>query len=183
MDDSEQLETAESLIEPTTTSRRGLIMGLGGFIVAGTAGFFLLDASSKEDQNGFPSIDVENPDGTRSSLADLAGTPLVLNFFASWCAPCRAEMPDLEAVAQEVSGRVRFFGLAIPPSTDEAATMVAETGVTYDWAIDTQSEALAHFEGAAMPTTVFIRANGSISENHSGILNADDIRAQVARLL
>jgi thiol-disulfide isomerase/thioredoxin len=185
VDGPETSRADESVIEPATTSRRGLMIGLGGFIVAGTAGFFLLGSNADTDDGpaGFPDLTFDRPDGSTGTLAEFAGTPMVLNLFASWCAPCRAEMPDLEAVSQEVSGRVRFFGLAVPPSSDEAAGMIEETGVTYDWGIDSKSAALTHYEGAAMPTTVFIRADGVVRDAHSGILSADDIRARVASLL
>jgi cytochrome c biogenesis protein CcmG, thiol:disulfide interchange protein DsbE len=82
-----------------------------------------------EGGGDLPSSEVEMADGTTMALTDvLDGRLLVVNFFASWCAPCRAEMPDFAAV-QATSDRVGFLGLALQDTKDGAAKLVELTGV------------------------------------------------------
>ena len=63
-------------------------------------------------------------DGGDQSLADFRGTPLVVNFFAAWCVPCIAEMPDFQTVFEEVEGEVAFLGLSQDTSADAALELV-----------------------------------------------------------
>jgi thiol-disulfide isomerase/thioredoxin len=107
------------------------------------------------------------------------GRPVVLNFFGSWCAPCVREMPDLEAVSQDLSGDVVFLGLAERESSEDSLEIVETTGVTYDIGRDPGGDILTAFEGLAMPTTVFIAADGTITSVHSGALTADDLRERI----
>ena len=107
------------------------------------------------------------------------GRPLVLNFFGSWCAPCVQEMPDLEAVSQELIDDVVFLGLAERDTPEDALAIVERTGVTYDIGNDPGGDVLAAYQGLAMPTTVFIAADGTITSLYSGALTADDLRSRI----
>lgn len=129
------------------------------------------------------SLTIEMFDGETVRLADLRGQPLVLNFFASWCPPCLAEMPDFEAVHQEVAGDVAFLGAAMQDDSRELALGVVEqTGVTYDLAWDPAGDLFRAFGGFNMPTTVFIDADGRFIQRHNGILSIDQLRTAVEDL-
>jgi thiol-disulfide isomerase/thioredoxin len=122
----------------------------------------------------------EQPDGTPATLADVAaGGPLVVNFFASWCGPCKAEMPDFEAVSQAVGDQVTFLGLAVHDAADAAQGIIDETGVTYPWGLDSD-DLLVEFDGIGMPTTVFFAPDGEYIESHVGVLSADELEAKLA---
>jgi thiol-disulfide isomerase/thioredoxin len=108
-----------------------------------------------------------------------AGRPMVLNFFGSWCAPCVQEMPDLQSVSQELAAEVVFLGLAERDTVENALQIVDRTGVTYDIGRDPGGGILTAFEGLAMPTTVFIAADGTITSVHSGALTAEDLRTRI----
>lgn len=112
-----------------------------------------------------------------------AGRPMIVNFFGSWCAPCVQEMPDLQSVSEEMAGEVVFLGLAERDTVEDALEIVDRTGVTYDIGRDPGGDILTAFEGLAMPTTVFIAADGTITSVHSGALSADDLRTRIAREL
>jgi cytochrome c biogenesis protein CcmG, thiol:disulfide interchange protein DsbE len=129
------------------------------------------------------SLTIEMFDGQTETLADFRGQPLVLNFFASWCPPCLAEMPDFETVHQEVDGEVAFLGAAMQDDSRELALGVVEqTGVTYELAWDPAGELFRAFGGFNMPTTVFIDADGRFVNRHNGILTIDQLRAAVEDL-
>jgi cytochrome c biogenesis protein CcmG/thiol:disulfide interchange protein DsbE len=109
--------------------------------------------------------------------------PVVLNFFASWCAPCLREMPAFEAVHQELGDRVTFLGLAYQDNSDRALEMVERTGVTYPSYADAGGRAITYFGGINMPTTVFIGADGEVAGVTSQPLTERQLRDQVNELL
>jgi cytochrome c biogenesis protein CcmG/thiol:disulfide interchange protein DsbE len=116
-------------------------------------------------------------------LADRAGSPIVLNFWASWCVPCRREMPAFEAVHRDYAGRVAFIGVNHQDGRAEALDLLAETGVTYPTVYDPQGVIAYDYDLFGMPTTVFIDANGRIVGRHTGELTQADLRATLERIL
>jgi cytochrome c biogenesis protein CcmG/thiol:disulfide interchange protein DsbE len=130
-----------------------------------------------------PSSEVEMADGTVVALTDvLDGRPLVVNFFASWCAPCRAEMPDFAAVHRDVDDRVGFLGLAMRDTKDAGAELVELTGVAYPWGLDPTGEVFADLGGFAMPTTVYVAADGEVVGTDNGAVDESHLRDRLANL-
>ena len=114
-------------------------------------------------------------DGTEVPIASLKGTPVVLNFFASYCTPCITEMPDLESVHQQLGSKVTFLGLAVTDRKDDAQELVKRTGVTYRTAQDKDGSVLSTLEGTVLPTTVLIGADGEVVASHPGELTASEL--------
>ena len=108
--------------------------------------------------------------GTRT-LGHYRGRPLVVNFFAAWCPPCVAEMPEFQAVYEELGGEVAFLGLSQDRAAEEALDLVARTGVSYDIGWDPDLETFSEVGGMAMPTTAFVTAEGKLAEVYSGVLD------------
>jgi thiol-disulfide isomerase/thioredoxin len=118
--------------------------------------------------------------GDDRALGELLGsTPVVVNFFGSWCVPCIDEMPALEAVHQSLGDRVTFVGMANRDTAERALATVAATGVTYPTYDDPDASALTYFGGLAMPTTVFIDASGEVVDVHSGPLTEAELRSRL----
>jgi thiol-disulfide isomerase/thioredoxin len=121
--------------------------------------------------------------GEDRMLGDLLGTtPVVVNFFASWCVPCIDEMPAFERVHQDVGDQVTFLGMANRDSPEDALATVEATGVTYPTFDDPGAGALTWFGGLAMPTTVFIDTSGNVVDVNSGALTEAQLRAKLADL-
>lgn len=118
-------------------------------------------------------------DGDEVSLTDYEGTPLVVNFWASWCPPCIAEMPDLETVHQAADGRVEFIGINTQDTPEEAEDLVEETGVTYDLLRDPDGDLFRDFGVFGMPTTFYVDAEGQIVGRHTGLLTREALLADV----
>jgi thiol-disulfide isomerase/thioredoxin len=121
--------------------------------------------------------------GEATSLASLKGTPIVVNFFASWCAPCIKEMPDFEAVHQELGDKVAFIGIDVQESAPTAEGMVERTGVTYTIGRDASGALFEAFNAVNMPSTFLIDADGTVVDRHSGAMTADDLRDRIQKRL
>ncbi|MBW3606179.1 MAG: TlpA family protein disulfide reductase [Actinobacteria bacterium] len=131
-----------------------------------------------------PDVTFTTADGTTASLDDYEGQPLVLNFWASWCPPCVAEMGDvLRPVHEAHSDEVAFLGMNLRDEPAAAQQIVDSTGVSYDLALDPDGEVFSAFGGVGMPTTVFIDEDGRIVDQHTGAITRDQLQAQVDRLI
>jgi thiol-disulfide isomerase/thioredoxin len=119
-------------------------------------------------------------EGDEVSLATLQGSPVVVNFFASTCAPCITEMPALEEVHLAVQEQVEFLGLAVSDRPEAAQRLVDQTGISYATAQDKDGSVIADLGGTMLPTTVLLDANGEIVETHTGQITADQLRALIA---
>ena len=116
------------------------------------------------------------------ALSDFDGVPVVVNFWASWCVPCRREMPALEAVHQQFAGRVAFVGVNHQDQRDDALELIAETGTSYPSVHDPTGEVAVAYELFGMPTTVFITADRRIAGRHTGELTEADLRSALDEL-
>lgn len=167
--------------------RTRLMVGIAAVVLVGAGAFALTTRNSSELAAGSvpagaraPDLSFDLFDGTRASIDDFAGTPVVLNFWASWCPACVAEMPDFEKVHQEFGETVQFLGMDTQDTSRSAADdLVHSTGVSYLLASDPTGVIYREFGGIAMPTTVFIDASGNILDVHSGALFADDLAGRI----
>lgn len=122
-------------------------------------------------------------DGGLGTLADYRGKPLVVNFFGSWCVPCRKETPALESVFTSLGGKVAFLGLAIHDSEKSARAFVDEHGVTYDIGRDPSDRLFTEMSVVQMPSTYFVSGDGRIVARHAGAITAEKLRQLLAEKL
>jgi len=127
-------------------------------------------------ENAPPNVEFAWFDGTQGSLHGLAGQPTVLNFWASTCPPCIAEMPEFEEVSQSLLGEVAFVGMNTSDRREAADRLALQTGVTYPLAEDPQGEVFRAFTAFAMPTTVFLTEAGEVAFTWSGVLTGSELR-------
>ncbi len=121
-------------------------------------------------------------DGQVGNLGAFVGRPLVVNFFAAWCPTCISEMPDFEAVHQQLGDSVAIVGLSIDADARDALELIDQTGITYDTGWDPRTTAYIEFGGFAMPTTVFIDSSGEVVEVFSGGLNVDALLDKIDQI-
>ena len=116
------------------------------------------------------------------------GKPVVLNFWAALCPPCRAELPEFERVHQERGGEVTILGIDIGPqqflgTREEGQALLAELGVSFPAGTTFDDTVVRGFEVFSMPTTFFIAADGSVTRKWSGILDEDKLNDLIDELL
>jgi len=123
-----------------------------------------------------PIVEFNYFDGTAGSTAEFTGRPTVLNFWASNCPACVAEMPDFEEVHQALIEDVDFVGVNTADVSRDAAVELAElTGVTYPLVDDTASTVFREFGGFVMPTTVLLNPQGQVAFVWSGVLTSGEL--------
>ncbi len=141
-------------------TRKLIAIGVVGAVAAAALGYGLLQPAPDRSSAGRAAPDFELPlltsEGTLSS-EELKGSPVVVNFFASWCAPCREEAPLLQQTWEEYRDQgVTFIGVSIRDAASDAEDFIQEFGITYPVVHD-PAEALAAKIGVrGLPETYFI---------------------------
>ncbi len=140
----------------------------------------ILSGGSDRDAEGsvdWSSIRLTTTDGGSTSLADFEGTPVVVNFFASWCPPCRAELPDIEAIHNEFGDAVSVVGVNRDQTENAWKALIEESGITYTTVFEGMDGALFEAtDGLNMPTTLFISADGEIVHSAVGLQTDESLR-------
>ena len=133
----------------------------------------------------FPSTDftMYKPDGTPLKLSDLAGQPIVLTFWATWCPPCRAELPDFQAAYETYGDRVTFVMLNVSESIETAQAFFAENGYTFPLYADLDDDASNAYGVTGIPTTIMYDAAGNILDSHIGMIDGNTLTEGINKLL
>lgn len=128
--------------------------------------------------------------GEQLDLSDVLaqGKPVVLNFWAGLCPPCRLEMPDLQAVNDEFGDRIVLFGLDVGPFTalgsrEEGQALLEELGVTYPTGTTSEAQVVREYQITGMPSTFFIAPNGEVVRKWTGLLTEAKMAELVEELL
>ncbi|HEX6755782.1 MAG TPA: TlpA disulfide reductase family protein [Mycobacteriales bacterium] len=106
-------------------------------------------------------------DGT-VALRSLAGTPTVLNLWASWCAPCKEELPALAALHSEAAGRLRILGVASSDRPAAAAAYAADARLPFPSLADQDGQLLRGLGRRGLPVTVLVGADGRVRAVYQG---------------
>jgi cytochrome c biogenesis protein CcmG/thiol:disulfide interchange protein DsbE len=131
-----------------------------------------------------PPFTLENlqPGQPPVSLQGLRGKPVVLNFWASWCGPCRKEMPAFQATHESLGDKVTFIGIDNKDYRDSALEFVKKTGVRYASGFDPAGTVASSYGVIGMPVTFFISEKGKLLESRTGEMNRDELEATISRL-
>lgn len=130
------------------------------------------------------SFTVLTPDGRQQSLATYRGRIVVLNLWASWCAPCRAEMPDLQRLyATYRSRNVVVLGVDQGESAERARAFARSLGISYPILVDKDQLYGSVYRGLGLPTTVIVDANGTVARGFDGPLAYEQMVAALRPLL
>ena len=144
-------------------------------------------AAPTENADLAPNFTVYDIDGNAVKLSDFRGKPVVLNFWASWCGPCKAEMPDLEEAYQTHGQNVEFLVVNLTDGASEtvesASGYVASQGYTFPVYYDVEQSAAVAYRIYAIPMTYFIDAAGEIRAMQEGMIQADVLESNIQALL
>lgn len=162
-------------------SRLALLAGSAVALAAVLAGCGESDAG---DGNGAepgadraPALSAVRLDGDSISLARLEGEVVLLNVWATWCVPCRAEIPELEALHRtHVDDGLHVVGVSVDSrgAEDEVRRFIEEMGMTYDVWWDPDQDAIQAFGAVGVPLTVLIDRSGRVAWRHLGAIERGD---------
>lgn len=127
-----------------------------------------------------PDFTLENSDGNSITLSDLEGKPVVLNFWASWCPPCKAEMPEFDNVCAELGEEIIFMMVNLTDgqreTKEKGMAYVLEQGFSFPVYYDTKQEGAYAYGIRSIPTTLFIDSNGYIITGAEGQIDEKTLR-------
>ena len=138
--------------------------------------------ASKTSAFDFTMLDAE---GAEIRLSDIIanGKPVILNFWASWCPPCRSEMPDFESVYQELGGEIQFMMVNLTDgqreTVDAAKQYILDEGFTFPVFFDANREGASAYGVMSIPTTIFIDSNGKIAGTETGAISETALRNRI----
>jgi peroxiredoxin len=123
-------------------------------------------------------------EGNDVSLSDFAGQPLMINFWATWCAPCRLEMPELQK-AQETHQDQGLVVLAVNAQEDpqQVREFIDELGLTFTPLLDSDGAVGRAYGALGLPSTYFVEPSGEVSAVHRGILSKEQIETYLTQIL
>ena len=145
-------------------------------------------SSSEPEQIEAPDFAVEDANGNSVSLSDYKGKIVVVNFWASWCPPCKGELPDFNQVRTEYDEQEVVFLMVdmtdgVRETKEKALQFVEDNEYDFNLLFDIDSDAAYTYGISSIPSTVFVDADGMISAGYVGAISADTLRNEVDALL
>lgn len=176
---------AAALVLSACSSAPGASSAKSEGFVAGDGSLVVLPQPQRQSA---PDLEGTTLDGDTFRLSDHRGEVVVVNVWASWCAPCRAEAPDLVAVSKDFADKgVQFVGLDTRDSDVPARAFVNRFGITYPSVIDRDGRLQLLFAGSlppqAIPSTLVIDRDGKVAARALGIVSESSLRGMIEPLL
>ena len=128
-----------------------------------------------------PPFLLETSTGSEVTLHSYAGRPLVLNVFASWCPPCREELPRIVSAARRSGSRVAFLGVDEQEAEHMATAFAKEMRLPYPFAID-HGQFAASYGAQSLPETIFVDSHGTVRALVHGAISAAALERNLARI-
>ena len=129
-----------------------------------------------------PQFTLTDLDGNMVSLSDYAGTPLLVNFWATWCPPCRSELPLIQEYQDKFGDEFIVLALSGGETAQDVQSFITANGYTFMVLLDSEYAVAEQYGVRGYPTSFFIDANGAIQKTHIGELTEPMIVAYLAEI-
>ncbi|HBL84596.1 MAG: hypothetical protein A2Y17_00575 [Clostridiales bacterium GWF2_38_85] len=137
-------------------------------------------AGSQDDRVKAPDFTVYDRDGNEVSFASLSGKPIILNFWASWCGPCKSEMPEYQKMFEEYGDKIQFVFVNLTDGSRETKTtaenFINSSGYTFPVYFDLDMDAAGTYGISSIPTSLFIDSEGYIVDGYLGAMSETQMR-------
>jgi cytochrome c biogenesis protein CcmG/thiol:disulfide interchange protein DsbE len=180
-------------MEPNNFFRKS-VLAIAALVLVGFLGLLIWGMLNKEPITGLSGITMVNrpaPDftlttfeGTAISLEDLRGKPVVINFWASWCPPCRIEAPLIERTWREYKNRgLIFLGVNIQDRKEDALNYIREFDITYPNGPDPTGEISIDYGVSGLPVTFFVSSKGEIVRRWVGAIEKSVLISSIEEIM
>ncbi len=133
-----------------------------------------------------PNFTVETEEGEEVSLHDFFGKPIVVNFWASWCGPCKMELPDFQAAYEKYEGEITFLMVNMTDGSretkDTAMKYMKDAGYSLPVYYDVKQDAAYTYTVYSLPTTFFINAEGEAVAYAQGMIDAETLETGISMI-
>jgi len=151
-------------------------------ILLGILIFQIISDSKKEEvqiKDNFVKLTMQSIDGKIYNISEYKGKKIILNFFATWCGPCQAEIPNINSFYQENKDKVVVLGIDIGESKDIVENFIKEKSIVYPILMDYKKNVAQEFGIQFIPTSFFLDEQGKIFYKHEGYIT----KAQLESIL
>ncbi|MEN9935417.1 MAG: hypothetical protein RLZZ387_1996 [Chloroflexota bacterium] len=121
-------------------------------------------------------------DGSEHKLSDLRGRKVLVNFWATWCAPCQEEMPDLQRLAGEYGGQLVVLGVNKLEALDRIGPFAHEMDISFTLVANPEGDISDRYGAKNLPITYFVNTDGTIGFVHIGVLSYDEAKGHIEQL-
>lgn len=133
--------------------------------------------------SGLPMLGLDCLDGTGTvAISRLHGKPEIINIWASWCAPCREEMPMLQRAHERLGGGVQFLGVDVKDSRSAARLFLVGHGISYAQVFDPDGDLPLRLRLQGVPNTLFVNTDGTVVDRVIGRLDDHSLSEGISRL-
>ncbi len=172
-----------------------LVLAFAALLAGAFFGYRLLsekyapDSGSNEEELIVPAPDftVQDLNGNSYKFSDFAGKPVVLNFWATWCGPCKSEMPHFEEAYKKYGNKINFLMVNLTDGNmdtpEKVRQFIAESGYSFPVYLDTEYEGAYSYGVSSVPLTVFVYSNGIIHDGYIGAMSKDTLYGYINELL
>ncbi len=140
-----------------------------------------------QNADAAPDFTVFDADGKAHKLSDYKGKPVVVNFWASWCGPCKMEMPAFQDKWEEYGSEVEFLMVNLVDHSSEtvksAQDFLATTDYTFPVYFDTEQSAAYTYSIYSIPTTIFVDADGNLVNKYTGAMGHTTLEQYMQQIL
>ena len=124
-----------------------------------------------------PAFNLETLDGQLFDSKLIEGKKVIINYWATWCTPCRIEMPDMAQLAREYPDDLAVVAINLKEDEEQVAQFVEELGIQHvHILLDRTGELAEAFQILALPTSYFLNSDGTIGHKHIGFMNYDQMK-------
>lgn len=145
------------------------------------------NVEEEKDLEKAKDFSVINKDGQAVNLSDYFGNPIVVNFWATWCSPCKSELPAFEELSKEYDGKVIFMMVNLTDGYQETVEgvkeFIKENNYTFPVFFDTDYSASNAYQPNYIPETIFIDKDGNMVDKHIGAMNKETLKKYIDTLI
>ncbi len=146
-----------------------------------------VNGQSQPHKETAPHITVTDFDGNKVKLSDFKGKPVVINFWTTWCGPCRSELAAFDMLYKEYGEKINFMMIDLTDgSRDTPETVkayVSDNGYSFPVFFDTQADAAKTYNVFSIPHTVLIGSKGKIETTNIGAISEETLRSSIEKMI